>query len=565
MRGDVAELPAARVRATIARLWLRDDDGHGRPPAARARGEQDAATRTLGSITLRSHQADAARRLARALDDFGGALLADEVGLGKTYTALAVARSASRPLVVAPAALRDMWRAALDATGVRAPIVSFERLSRTGDTLPPPTRDAPCNLVVVDEAHHARNPATRRYRALARLAEHARVLLLSATPIHNRRADLDALLALFLGGRSRTLGDRDLARVVVRRGPSTLDARDDGAAPLPSVAPLRWLRPPADDSVLDTLLSLPPPLPPRDSGDGGALVVHGLVRQWASSDAALRAAVARRLAVCTALADALARGRHPTRADLGAWVAGPDAVQLAFAELLVEGAPLARGDELLAAVREHERALRELDARLRASDAAADDARASLLAGVVARHRGEKVVAFASYAETVTALFRRLRHATRVAALTGGGAVVAGGRIPRREALARFAPVASGAPPPREAERVELLLATDLLSEGVNLQDASVVVHLDLPWTEARLAQRVGRAARLGARHRKVAVYALAPPATAERILEVEARLREKARVAGVAIGPMTGPSFPGASTETVRSGPGDAERTREV
>ena len=46
-----------------------------------------------------------------------------------------------------------------------------------------------------------------------------------------------------------------------------------------------------------------------------------------------------------------------------------------------------------------------------------------------------------------------------------------------------------------------LLLTTDLASEGVNLQDASVVVHLDLPWTAARLEQRVGRVARLASAH----------------------------------------------------------------
>ena len=46
---------------------------------------------------------------------------------------------------------------------------------------------------------------------------------------------------------------------------------------------------------------------------------------------------------------------------------------------------------------------------------------------------------------------------------------------------------------------VDLLIATDLLSEGLNLQDASVVVHLDLPWTAARLTQRIGRVWRVGA------------------------------------------------------------------
>jgi hypothetical protein len=74
---------------------------------------------------------------------------------------------------------------------------------------------------------------------------------------------------------------------------------------------------------------------------------------------------------------------------------------------------------------------------------------------------------------------------------------------------------------------VTLLLATDLLSEGVNLQDASVVVHLDLPWNPQRLAQRVGRVRRIGGAS-EVFTYALAPPASADALLDADARLRRK-------------------------------------
>src|SRR5690349_9238475 len=84
----------------------------------------------LGDIALRDHQLAAAARLRRAIDRFGGALLADEVGLGKTYTALAVMRRENALLIVAPASLIAMWREALDRSRVRADILSFELLSR---------------------------------------------------------------------------------------------------------------------------------------------------------------------------------------------------------------------------------------------------------------------------------------------------------------------------------------------------------------------------------------------------------------------------------------------------
>src|SRR5207253_5549494 len=154
-----------------------------------------------------------------------GALLCDDVGMGKTYVAIAIARRFSRRLVVAPAALASMWQNALAATGIDAAFVTFEALSRADararhDKL---ERGAGFDLVIIDEAHHVRNPRTNRYFALESLARGARVLLLSATPIHNRRRDLAALLSLFLGSRAHSLTTAELALCVVRRGQKQLE------------------------------------------------------------------------------------------------------------------------------------------------------------------------------------------------------------------------------------------------------------------------------------------------------------------------------------------------------
>ena len=129
-----------------------------------------------------------------------------------------------------------------------------------------------------------------------------------------------------------------------------------------------------------------------------------------------------------------------------------------------------------------------------------------------------------------------MRGETGVGLLTASEARIASGRVTRQELLARFAPRAQGARSPAARERVTLLLATDLLSEGVNLQDASVVVHLDLPWNPARLTQRLGRIRRPGGA-REVASYLLSPPAHASLLLRAEARLRAKLARAEATIG----------------------------
>ncbi|MGI9076514.1 MAG: helicase-related protein [Gemmatimonadaceae bacterium] len=508
----LALLPAAQVRAVIARKWL---------------GDLHEAS-ALGEISLRPHQISAVGRLRSALSEMGGALLADEAGLGKTYVAAALARKALRPLVVAPAALRPMWTDALRRAGAHAEFVSYESLSRRRSV--PDSDPPPYDLVILDEAHHARNPATRRYRRIAELTSAARVLLLSATPIHNSRGDLRALLAFFLGERARHIDAETVARCIVRR--ELDDVRD--AVSLPSLAAPEWLVAGDQEEVLRALLALPPSVPPKDAGDGGLLLVWSLVRQWASTHGALVSALRRRLARAAALLAALEAGRYPTRRELRSWCWDGESIQLAFTELLVFAT--CQGGSLLDAVRNHERELRSLSNRLMLIPDL-DHERVRLLRSIRARHPGEKIIAFSQFADSVTALFKFLRADAGVAALTAKGGRVAGGCLTRREVLEHFAPLSAGKSPPGAAEQIDFLLTTDILSEGVNLQDASVVVHLDLPWTPARLEQRVGRSRRIGARHARTAVYAISPPASAEAWMEVLRRLQEKLRAAGADVG----------------------------
>jgi superfamily II DNA or RNA helicase len=479
----------------------------------------------LGDIVLRDHQRDAAGRLRHAMDRFGGALLADEVGLGKTYTALAAMRDANALLIVAPAALAHMWEGALERARMQADIVSFETLSRRNDGA------RGCDAVIVDEAHHARNPLTRRYAALASLTRRARVLLLSATPVHNSGRDLGALLSLFLGSRAERMSAAEVSACVVRRTRGEVRG-----VSIPGRAPPVWCDVPSSPDVLRAILEVPAPCPPRGGGDAGALVTLSLVRAWSSSEAALRAALRRRLSRAEALADALSTGRHPSKAELRAWVIGDDATQLAFPELVSDALTEdARG--LLASVRAHAAGVRLALTVLSANAGVTDEHRCRVLRDIRRRHAGERIVVFSQYADTVHEMFTRLRADGGIASVTANGALVAGGPLTRSQVLSRFAPVAMSSRPPSRAESIEVLIATDLLSEGLNLQDAAVVVHLDIPWTNARLTQRLGRVWRIGSEHPRVHEYAIAAPAAADELLRITELLTRKAGAAASAIG----------------------------
>ena len=499
-----------------------------------------------GRIVLRAHQRAAASRLVEVMRRSGGALLAEPVGVGKTYTALAVAAALGGDvMIVAPASLRSMWREALEACEMRAVLVTHEALSRGAAPSVQPA------VVVIDEAHRFRVATTRRYGLVAELCRRAKVLLVSATPVQNRRDDLAALLALFLGRQAFGFNDEQLTAYVVR-GLSNVDQE------LPRLnGPIVVTTSPVDD-CLDALLSLPSPVPAKDESLPTALLTIGLLHQWSSSRAALVAALKRRRARTLAMLSAVEAGARPTRAELSAWTYASDALQLAFPALIVADAdPVAFDmDELRRSLERHHHAIGEM-LRSIARSPDPDDGRAAWLREMCDAHSGERIIAFCHYEETVNALWARLSRRRGVAALTAKGARVAGGPITRDDVLRQFTPR-----PIRlaRAEHIQLLLTTDLLSEGLNLQEASVVVHLDYPWNPARLDQRVGRVRRIGSRHERVTVYSLAPPAPVERLLRLEKRLGAKLRVASRTIG-VAGHILPAWSAGTIaEQGLADAE-----
>ncbi len=479
----------------------------------------------LGEIRLAPHQVDAAARLLALMNDWGGAVLADATGLGKTFVAAAVARLHAPSLVVAPAALRTMWRDSLGRTGVAADVESYEALSRGHAVARKPS------LLILDEAHHARNPKARRYAALAELAWGAKVLLLTATPVHNRTGDLRALIALFLGSAAEHMTGAELMQLVVRRTPEQTNVTSVGV--LPRVRPPEWFTVPTDYETFRAIRALPPAVPTADGAPAHALLVLGLLRAWSSSEAALRASLRRRLRRAASLDVALESGRLLDRRELAAWPVVDDAIQLGFPEFMVRG-PVDTA-RIRSVLQEHVDGVRAVLRHLDRNDGAADRARLQALRSICEARPLVPVVAFTQLADTAAATFRNCMNDGGVALVTGKGARVASGRVTVDEIVRGFDVTDER----RESSAMPLLrlIATDVLSEGLSLRRAGILVHLDLPWTMARLEQRVGRLRRPGSRHEFIEVHAIGPPVSARELIPVMRALQRKARVADGIVG----------------------------
>ena len=178
--------------------------------------EQAGPTR----FELTRFQADGVKRMRRLLDEIGGVLVADEVGLGKTFLALEVIAAATeeqrqRVLVAAPAALKaSVWDPVLERYDIsrRVSVHSYEEIrSRMNPDHPEHSsfyeRAEDAALVIVDEAHNLRNAGAARSEALDRIILAGRhpkkVVLLTATPVNNSLIDLETLVKYFIRDDAR--------------------------------------------------------------------------------------------------------------------------------------------------------------------------------------------------------------------------------------------------------------------------------------------------------------------------------------------------------------------------
>jgi len=596
---------------------------------------------------LTMFQHDGVWRAERILERFDGVLIADEVGLGKTFIAGDIIRAAlkqrrQRVLVVAPAALRDgPWEAFLRRFQLAdARVVSFEELLNdkslnpegSGDAL----KSAPDDyaLIVVDEAQAFRNPGTLRaaaLRVLLRGTPRKKLVLLSATPVNNSVWDLHNILTLFLPNDA-ALADRGVlslresfARVAATDpedlAPNALfpiiDATtvrrtrhfvkryypgDKIKAPDGSLVEIRFPKPLVRavvyefDKVFPGLFGrVGAALDPGDDGGGLTLARYAPERyrlKAADDDAAaeallglVRSGLLKRFessahAFCRTVEkmirgfDGFLKGLGEGKVLLGRGLAEIEDLSDtdAWDELISDGNWKPAGDYKVAKLRaavEKDRALlagllAEVSRLKRDDDPKLKKLEEELVA--IAKQAAReapgrvgdcgKVLIFTFFQDTAEwiheyladAIERRKELGPFKGRLVGLAGDTTWGGVSRDDALFGFAPVSTEAPAGRDADRFDILVTTDVLAEGMNLQQCRHVVNFDLPWNPMRLVQRHGRIDRIGSPHDTVFVRCFFPDKHLDKLLTLEGRLRTKIATAAATIG-VSGEVIPGSAT----------------
>jgi len=601
----------------------------------------------VGHIPVTTFQKHGVWRARRILQKFGGVLVADGVGLGKTYTAGEIIRDyrerRQRVLLICPAALRDTaWARFLNDFQLLVESVSYEQLAADAQLggehhhLKNPIDDYA--LVVIDEAHNYRNPdAPTRAAVLRRLLSGKRrdLVLLSATPVNNSLWDLYHLLRFFMK-QDAALADRgvlsirgrfdhamhvdpfdlnpDLLYPIIdastvkrtRRFVKKHYQNDMIKGPEGILIPIRFPKPVASSIAYDLDEVLPgfferieealmptvgPPLltmarykPERYPAGGGdaredtaltGLLRSALLKRFESSAHAFSLTLTKMIREHEAFLQALDRGKVVRKEffkELSAADEELDIDEVLQASENVEDAALFDTEALRSDVEADLSLLQDLrnDAEKVRADTdpkiqglldelarIAKDASSQSLDEEDERQK-RKVLVFSHYADTIDwieeYLHRAVKKDARLDAYRNRIASVSGTEvrsgIQREKAIYGFAPLTTGALPPDNQDLFDLLLSTDVLAEGMNLQQCRNVINYDLPWNPMRLVQRHGRIDRIGSLHKEVFLRTFFPDQQLDALLNLEERVRRKLAQAAASVGVEDAPIEYGATGE---------------
>jgi len=586
--------------------------------------EQRHATRSI--VELSEFQEDAVKKARKILARYDGVMVADSVGLGKTWIGKKLLEDFAyhqryKAVVICPAALQKMWSEELLSASIAAKIVTQELLGREEFDI----RDVQdADILLVDESHNFRNRNAQRYDNLERILaannrrggtsnERKKIILLTATPINNTVFDLYNQVNLFTGGdrsyfAAAGIGDLQryflaarrtarqqesgialfnlLEEVVIRRTRPFIKQAYPNATikgqpirwPERKLKTVRYNLEATYDGIYNRVVSRVEGLRltpyrletykkqgiERDEFEEGreeALVgifKSRYLKRFESSIDAFRISVRRALQFLETFESYILDGK----------VLDSSSFQKAMRFLTSEdeeddATPNSRSDELDAneqarafletlpmlnaglydLKRLHKDVRKDVDAlretwRDIASITPLQDAKVARLKALLAGElKGQKVLIFTYYKDTARYLYRvlcaddeqtvqwRMRaDAPRIRRMDSG----ADGRE-RANIVVHFAPLANNRVEIAGSDaEIDVLISTDVLSEGQNLQDCGVLINYDLHWNPTRMVQRAGRIDRIGTSFETLWVMNMFPDDGLEKLLGLVESLSQK-------------------------------------
>ena len=579
--------------------------------------ENPNAANVRSAVELSEFQEDAVKKARKILARYDGVIVADSVGLGKTWIGKKLLEDYAyhlryRAVIICPASLRKMWQEELLSAGIAGQIVTQEVLGRDEFDI----RDVQdADIFLVDESHNFRNRNAQRYESLERIlaanhrqgkisGERKKLILLTATPINNTVFDLYNQVNLFTGGdrsyfAASGIGDLQkyfmaarrknrqqesgialfnlLEEVVIRRTRPFIKEAYPNATIQGEL--IRWPERKLKTihynlettyrgiyekvvSRIEGLRMAPYRLETykkhgieRDQFEEGreeALVgifKSRYLKRFESSVDAFRISVRRALEFLETFESYILEGKvldsssfQKAMRFLSREDEEDDATPRSLSEQLDERAEArtfidtlptldaARYDlkRLHNDVRRDVNALQEVWHSITAITPVSDAKLTALKELLAGELRGQKVLLFTYYKDTARYLYKQLcseDEATYQWRVEVGHPTIrrmdSGADARERSRLvAHFAPLANHRPELAGSdEEIDIMISTDVLSEGQNLQDCGVLINYDLHWNPTRMVQRAGRIDRIGTNFETLWIMNMFPDDGLEKLL----------------------------------------------
>lgn len=536
------------------------------------------------------YQIDAVMQARQKLEAYNGVFISDVVGLGKTYICAMLANSFNRnayKLIICPPVLVDYWRSVLQEFDVsRCDVESLGKL----DKINAKGTDK-YQYVFVDEAHRFRNSGTDSFTELHQICRGKKVILISATPINNYTSDIEHQLYLFQNKQSGTINgirnldgffrgldsslrkfpkgtpeymqqlranseiirDRLLREIMIRRTRSEIakyyadDLKKQGLT-FPAVGNpgqiIYTFDEHTDEVFTETIEEIKsfkyarytPLLYLKDKNKYATLLAgqHNmsgfmkgvLVKRLESSFYAFRKTLSRFIESYERFIQMYESGTVYVGKikNLYDMLDNGDDDKLMY---LIEQGELwkFKSEEFSTAfIRDLRSDLAQLKTwqslwGLIKTDPKLAEFKKTLTTNPVIKNK--KAIIFTESMETAEYLYEKLGdlYGDRVVYYSGQSSMAL-----KAEIEDSFNPKNKD----KNNDKYDLLITTDVLSEGINLHRANVLINYDLPWNPTRIMQRVGRINRVGTEFDRIYVFNFFPTAQSKRQMPLEERILEK-------------------------------------
>jgi len=553
-------------------------------------------------VNLAQFQEDAIARIWTRMKKYGGCIVADSVGLGKTWIAKKILEQIGyyerkNILVICPAQLREMWRFELKKIDIKENILSQEELA--SDLYLEKAKRAlggrldNVELIVVDESHNFRNPLSNRWENffslvndnISKSGRRPYILFLTATPINNTPWDLYwQIMLLVLMNRSAFIKENipDLFKFFkeAEEEPSMLNdllneisirrTRDYIVENYPDAFIIRELPNGEKEEqkitfpkrklenvnykldsaykgmyreisdVITEKLTMAyykileyrkEPLKTEEERlTLGRMVAIGgifrtiLLKRLESSVDAFRKSVSNHIRFLEKLKKYLKEGKLLTKESYLKYLlkADDELDDSDIVEVLSDfKIDEYRADDLFKDIDTDIKLLNEILEKVKRIRPEDDSKLSVLKEKLLDLSQSGQIVLFTYYADTLEYIYKQITNDKRFSKL-------------RIEAISSSGDT-SKTPHEREMiirrffdKEIDILLSTDVLSEGQNLQTAKYLINYDLHWNPTRMIQRAGRIDRIGSPYKEIYVYNFFPEDELEELLKLVEILQNK-------------------------------------